>query len=158
MSLLPILLVLSSPDGTPPDSALYQQLEDSVPKTTLRQAPGVPAWPRGLPNPLILQIGDRLGDRGVDVPATCYPAPTDFVLDYFLLHFEVYPGQCQRKLNAAWWAYDSLLAETKNFAEKKLVVLPEEHGGEFQTWVVVLATTGAAIIGALLGYIAGEYL
>lgn len=148
------VLVMLSNSGTPTAEELLEKMDASLEAGSRRigDAPPVPIWPKGLPDPIILQPGQMLPTSNT---ATCYPHPTDFVLDYHLLHWETYPGWCQRRLNASWAAYEDLEKYADKAIETALQATetPPAHPTQlWQDWLIVGAVTLGTMGGFLLGW------
>jgi hypothetical protein len=116
------------------------------------KAPNVPAWPPDLPDPFTMQPGDVLEGN---LPATCYPYPTDFVLEYHLRQWESYPGRCQRKMNALAGQLEDSLAfchAAIDDLESSCVSDVEEPDPFWDHVILSLGLAGAAVGGIVLGY------
>lgn len=153
MTLVAIPLALLSVAGMLEADELLLEMDKSLEVLERPdKAPNVPAWPSDLPDPFTMQPGDELQGN---LPATCYPYPTDFVLEYHLYHWETYPGRCQRKMNIiAGQLEDSLAAcdAAMDDLEATCVGSTTEEDPFWDHVVLSLGLAGAAVGGIVLGY------
>lgn len=105
-----------------------------------RDAPPLPLFPAGLPKPVSGQ------------QSTCYPAPTDSVLNYYLGLYDNYPVLCQNRLNLAWAAHDTCKDnQVKLLAAQRVeqpIVSPTTD------WLLPAVVGGSSLLlGVLLGLV-----
>ena len=121
--------------------------DPEIPNNPILQAPPTLDWSENAPDPVRTEKG------------TLLPNPLDVEIMRRLLAYEVYPVQCQARINAALDYGNIAVYAARDICETDCtagtIIMDAKTPPSWAWWEIAIAVAGSTLLGVGTGYLAG---